>query len=109
MDPNTQSNMSDTPNENQGYPQQTTQQEQLSQPERMTGNNPVEINPNEPRLKEYDDLDTRHQREIELPDREQEQKDGYAETPDKEYIPEINGNEKYQKNYQDDEKPAITE
>lgn len=97
------------PNGSQGYSQQTTHQEQLSQPERMTGNNPMEINPNEPRPKEYDDQDTRHQREIELPDREQEKKDGYAEAPSEEYIPEINGNEKYQQNYQDDQKPPVTE
>ncbi len=93
--------------ENPGYSQQTTQQEQLSQPERMTGNNPVEIDPNAPRTKEFDDEDTRHQREIELPNREQEKEEGYAETPDKDYIPEINGNEKYQTNYQDNETPPL--
>ena len=31
-----------------GFPEQTTQQERLSQPERMTGNHPDEINPNAP-------------------------------------------------------------
>ena len=111
MEPNMQNNVPDMSNGNLGYSQQTTPEEQLSQPERMTGNTPAEINPNQPRPKEFDDQDTRHQREIDLPDWEQERKEekGYAEEPKEEYIPEINGNDKYQKNYQDDEKPAITE
>jgi|GEM_PF-4741171 len=112
MDSNTQNNAPDTSDGNLGYSQQTTQQEQMSQPERMTGNNPIEINPNEPHPKEFDDQNTRQEREIDLPSSEPEKKEekGYAEEPDEEYIPEINGNEKYQLNYQDDEKPPpVTE
>ncbi len=112
MDPNTQESTPNMSDGNMGYPQHTTQQEQMSQPERMTGNHvPTEINPNEPQPREFDDQQTRHQREIDLPDTEHERKEekGYAEEPTEEYIPEIHGNEKYQKNYQDDEQPPVTE
>ncbi len=112
MDPNTQGSTLNMFDGNMGYSQHTTSEEKMSQPERMTGNNPTEITPNE-HPKEYSDQDTRHQNEIELPDREQEKqekKEGYSETPDEDYIPEINGNEKYQTNYQDDEQPQpVTE
>lgn len=144
-----------------GYPRQTTPQEALSQPERMAGKTPYEINPNEPKTGnnpheidpqpmkspdeispntprrentpneinpnspqtnnpneitpnspqpagEYED-DTRQQSELQLSEKEAEKKDGYAEQPSEEYIPEINGNEKYQLNYQDNEEPGIIE
>lgn len=149
MEPNMQNDPLDNYGQNPGFPEQTTQQERLSQPERMTGNHPDEINPNAPQTgnnpneinpnipetgnqpneispnrpetgndpnqinpnhqpAEYEDP-TRHQQEIRLPEQKQEKTEGYAEAPSEEYIPEINGNEKYQQNYQDDEQPQITE
>ncbi len=84
------------------------------QPQRMTGNEPQEITPAKV-PPEYDPQETRERREISLPDEnevpnEDEPKIGsYDETPDENYIPEINGNEKYRKNYQDEEQPEVTE
>ena len=150
MEPNMQNNSFDNFSQDPGFPPETTRQEQLSQPERMTGNHPDEINPNAPQTgnqpneinpntpetghqpneinpnspetgnepnqinpnnqpSEFDDH-TRHQQEIQLPEQKQEKKEeGYAEVPSADYIPEINGNEKYQQNYQDNEQPQITE
>ncbi len=179
MESKMQSNSPDGYGQDQGYPRQTTQQEMLSQPKRMTGNNPQEINPNDPMTSTpneinpnapqtgnnpnelnpntprrentpneinpnspqtgnnpneinpntpqtgnnpgeitpnspqtgvYTDTSRQEMELADLPENSGEKKEGYAETPSEEYVPELNGNEKYQPNYQDSENPpAVTE
>ena len=111
----------DNPNEmNPNTPQRENAPNEINPNIPQTGNNPNEINPNSPQTgndpnevtptpqqpASYDD-DTRQERELRLPENATGKKEGYAEAPSKEYIPEINGNEKYQPNYQDNEEPPV--
>ncbi|MEO6037089.1 MAG: hypothetical protein ABIQ93_01670, partial [Saprospiraceae bacterium] len=106
MNPNTP-HRENTPNEiNPNTPQTGNNPNEINPNTPQTGNDPNEMNPT-PQTAGYAN-DTRQESDLQLPENATGKKEeGYAETPTAEYIPEINGNEKYQPNYQDNEGPPV--
>lgn len=107
LNPNTP-RRENTPNEiNPNTPQTGNNPNEINPNIPQTGNNSGEITPNSPQTGVYTDSNRQEMELADLPENSGEKKEGYAETPSEEYVPEINGNEKYQPNYQDGENPPV--
>lgn len=111
MNPNTPQR-ENIPNEiNPNTPQTGNNPNEINPNSPQTGNDPGEITPNNPPTNSGYTDNSREGLDVQIPNTTEGKKEGYAETPSDEYVPEINNsNDKYQPNYQDSEAPpAVTE